>query len=97
MEKETVQVKLKRTPGKSEQPYNVTGYDEDIIIKKIVRTLQNGLQVTRPAGNQPGDKFYLRLNHKRVNGKWRVVGNYSYRRKQRSTEGITSPQLHTLA
>lgn len=40
--------------------------------KKIMRILSNGLQMLGPAGNQRGDRFYLRLSYKRVNGKWRV-------------------------
>lgn len=41
--------------------------------KKILRRLSNGLQILGPAGNQPGDKFYLRLNYKRKQGKWKVA------------------------
>lgn len=49
--------------------------DAELLVSKKVETftriLDNGLRIFRP-GNFRGDRFYDRLRHKRVNGKWRV-------------------------
>lgn len=41
--------------------------------KELPPGLADAAPVTTPrTGNQPGDKFYMYLRHKRVKGKWTV-------------------------